>query len=81
MIVSVKFYGAQQAFTSTPQLDLPLSEGGCVRDVFNNVLDRYPKLSLCEEDILVSVNDKLTNMGQSLKPADNISFLPHIGGG
>ncbi len=81
MVVSVKFYGAQQKLTSTQKLEMPISEGECVRDIFDNVRVRYPDLPLNRQDITISVNNKIADMDQVLNADDRVSFLPHIGGG
>ncbi len=60
---------------------MPLTEKGRVRDVYVYLMDCYPDLPLNEEDILVTVNNKATNMSHILNPNDNITFLPHVGGG
>ena len=81
MVVSVKFYGAQQKMTSTQQLEVPISEGECVKDIYDNIRDRYPDLMLNKQDMTISVNNKIADMNQVLKADDKVSFLPHIGGG
>ncbi|MCP4681422.1 MAG: MoaD/ThiS family protein [Desulfobacterales bacterium] len=81
MLVSVKFYGAQQKLTCTQQLEVPISEGECVEDIYANIRDRYPDLPLNKQDITISVNNKTAGMNQVLNADDKVSFLPHIGGG
>jgi molybdopterin converting factor small subunit len=81
MVVSVQFYGTQRALTKTNGIKIPLTENGKVRDVFGYLMDYYPNLPLTEEGVLVTVNNKASNMNQVLNPDDNIIFLPHVGGG
>ncbi len=81
MFVSVKFFGAQQKLTSAQLLEVPVSEGECVRDIYDNIRDRYPNLPLNKKDIAISVNNKIADMNQVLNADDKVSFLPHIGGG
>jgi molybdopterin converting factor small subunit len=81
MVVSVQFFGAQRSLTKTNEIQIPLTENGRVSDVFGYVRNCYPDLPLNEEGVLVTVNDKASDMNHVLKPDDNIAFLPHVGGG
>ena len=81
MVVSVEFFGAQRALTKTAKVQVPLAENGQVRDVFTYLTGYYPDLTLSEEAVVVTVNNKTSTMNHALKPADKIVFLPHVGGG
>ncbi len=81
MVVSVQFFGTQRVLTKARELQVPLTEEGQVRDVYVYLMDHYPDLPLNEDDILVTVNNKATNMRHLLNPNDSITFLPHVGGG
>ena len=81
MVVSVQFFGAQRALTKTSEIQIPLTENGRVSDIFGYIRNYYPDLPLNEAGVLVTVNDKASDMNHVLKPDDNITFLPHVGGG
>ncbi len=81
MIVSVQFFGTQRALTKARELQVTVPEKGSVRDVYVYLMDHYPDLPLKEEDMLVTVNNKASNMSHILNPNDNITFLPPVGGG
>ena len=81
MVVSVHFFGAQRTLTKTSELQVKLTENGRVHDVCLLLMDRYPELPLNEEDVLITVNNRASNMNHILSPNDHITFLPHIGGG
>ncbi len=81
MVISINFHGQQRMVTRTGKLEISLSTGTRVDQVLAAVQERFPKLSLQGEDLLVTVNDKVSDMGQLLKERDNVSLLPHIGGG
>ncbi len=67
--------------TSTDEIQVWLPEKGRVSDVFTYLLDCYPDLQLSGNDILVTVNKKVSDVNQRLNPDDKVAFLPHIGGG
>ena len=81
MVVSVQFFGVQRALTKTGKIQIPLTENGRVSDVFVYLRSCYPDLPLNEEGVLVTVNNKASNMNHLLNPDDSITFLPHVGGG
>jgi len=81
MVVLVQFFGIQRALTQAGEVEVPLNGQGRVGDVFSYIRNCYPDLQLCEEDLLITVNNRVSNMEQGLNPDDKLAFLPHIGGG
>lgn len=81
MTVFVQFFGIQRALTQTSEVEVPLNAQNRVGDVFSYILNCYPELQLCEENLLVTVNNKVSSMEEGLNPNDKLAFLPHIGGG
>jgi len=81
VVVSVEFFGVQRALTKTARIQIPIAKNGRVRDVFGYLMGYYPNLTLREEAVFVTVNSITSSMNHTLKPADTIAFLPHVGGG
>ena len=81
MKVRVQFYGVQRILARTREVDVPIHHRGRVGDVFAYIRDCYPDLALSEEDLLVTVNNRVSRMDQGLNPHDTLAFIPHIGGG
>lgn len=82
MTVSVSFFGLQQKLAQTDRVQIPLSSKiQKVADLFNYIKEKYPELSLSEDVVLVLVNNCTSSFDQRLRADDEISFLPHIGGG
>ena len=81
MVISVNFHGHQRMVTQTGEVEISLSNGNRVDQALAAVLERYPTLPLQMEDLLVTVNDKVSTLDQLLKEKDKISLMPHIGGG
>ena len=81
MVVSVQFYGVQRAMTRVNEIQLSLSGGAQVSDLFKQIKRSYPDLLLSKDDIMVSINDQMSTMDHTLSPCDRVTFLPHIGGG
>jgi len=81
VVISINFYGLQRMVTQTDEMQISLSDGTRVDHVLEAVQERFPKLPLQREDLLITVNDKVSTAGQLLKERDKVSLLPHIGGG
>ncbi|MCP4666307.1 MAG: MoaD/ThiS family protein [Deltaproteobacteria bacterium] len=81
MVVWVQFFGIQRALIQANEVEVPLHGQGRVGDVFSYIRNCYPDLQLCEEDLLITVNNRVSDMEQGLNPDDKLAFLPHIGGG
>jgi len=81
MKVAVQFHGVHRAITRGNQIRFALASNARVSDLFKHIERTYPDLQLSQDDIMVSINDKVSTMNHSLNPEDKISFLPHIGGG
>jgi len=81
MIVSVSFLGMQRQLTHTDRIQVPFLKKMRVGDVFSYLNENYPELSLHKELVLATVNENVSSLEQRLQPDDEVSFIPHIGGG
>jgi len=81
LIISVNFHGPHRVVTRIGEMEISLSDGTCVDHALAAVRERFPALPLQMEDLLITVNDKVSTVDQLLKEKDNISLLPHMGGG
>jgi len=81
MIISVTFFGLQRKAACVDRIRISLSNKSKVDDVFDYINERYPELSLEEDAVLVTVNNRISKRDQILQSNDKICFIPHIGGG
>jgi molybdopterin converting factor small subunit len=81
VVISINFHGLQRMVTQTSEMELSLSKGTRVDHVLEAVQERFPKLPLQKEDLLITVNDQVSTTDHLLKESDKVSLLPHIGGG
>jgi molybdopterin converting factor small subunit len=81
MIVSISFNGLQRKVTSRDQIQVTLSDKTRVTDLLSSVQECYPDIPINRDAIPVFINNKLSNLEQSLEEDDQICFIPHIGGG
>jgi molybdopterin converting factor small subunit len=81
MVVSVQFFGIQRELTRKHEIEIPISKDFQVKDVIRYLKHCYPDLALSQEEVLITVNNTVSNLNHILKSRDKITFLPHIGGG
>ncbi|MDB9822162.1 MoaD/ThiS family protein [Deltaproteobacteria bacterium] len=82
MVISVSFFGLQRKLVQTDRVQVLLSSKiRVVDDLFHYIKKRYPALSLSKESVLVTVNNYASSLDHELRPDDEVSFMPHIGGG
>ena len=81
MVISVNFHGSHRVVTRMGEMEISLSDGTCVEHALAAVRERFPTLPLQMENLLITVNDKVSTVDQALKERDNISLLSHMGGG
>ena len=81
MVVSVSFHGIQRQMTRKKELQVSLSDGSQVSQVIEYIKKRFPELAIRSEGLLITVNGCVSGTNQELKQEDQISLLPHIGGG
>lgn len=81
MKVSVQFHGVHRAITRVNEIRFALASNARVSDLLKHIQCTYPDLELNQGDIMVSINNKVSSVNHPLSSEDEISFLPHVGGG
>ncbi len=81
MVISVNFSGLQRKLTRKDQIKIPLSKETRVSDLLGYMRACYPELPLNENVLMITVNNQVSKLDRILESDDNISFIPHIGGG
>lgn len=81
MTVSVNLLGSQRDAAQTSRIKIPLNSMMRVADVFAYVQEKYPGLSLDQTMVMITVNQSVSSLERVLKADDEVSFIPHIGGG
>ena len=82
MSVSVIFFGLHRVLAKTDRIYIPLSSSiKSVDYLFVHIRENFPSLRLQKDMLLVTVNNNVSSYDRNLKVNDEISFIPHIGGG
>ena len=81
MNVSVSFHGIQRKILRQSRIDVKLQDEARVSDLLHNIRQTYPQIALDENAMVITVNDHVSSVNQSLQLNDHISLIPHLGGG
>ncbi len=80
MVIAVDFFGKQRSLAGTGRIRMKLPDNSIISDALEFVKNKYPALPL-DNNMTVTVNQKISSWDKRLKDSDNVAFLPHIGGG
>lgn len=81
MNVSVNFFGIQRKIVQQDSVRLELGKEARVSDLLQHIRNCYPGLTLNEDSITVTINNRVSSLDQDLNINDSISIIPHLGGG
>jgi molybdopterin converting factor small subunit len=81
MFVSVNLNGFQRRVTSMDQIQIPVAEKTRVTDVLSYIRECYPDIPIRIDAVLVTINNEISNLDRVLEHNDQVSFIPHLGGG
>ena len=81
MNVSVNFFGIQRKIVRQDKIWIELGNEARISDLLQHIRSSYPGLSLNENSIMITVNNRVSSLNQNLNLNDSISIIPHLGGG
>jgi molybdopterin converting factor small subunit len=82
--MKIKLFGVLKTMVPGRQdLDMPLPEGGRVKDLVNVLHSEYPPVGelLLKKKVLISVNQEIAHWDTVLEDHDEIALLPPFAGG
>jgi len=81
MKVNLKFFSSCREAVGARESDLDIAEGATLRDLFQQLLARYPKLAPLKDTVMLAVNRDFADPSTKLKEGDEIALMPPVGGG
>jgi molybdopterin converting factor small subunit len=63
------------------QIQIPVAEKTRVTDVLSYIRECYPDIPIRIDAVLVTINNEISNLDRVLEHNDQVSFIPHLGGG
>lgn len=81
MRVSVVFYSYFKDLTGCARTTADLPEGSTLRDLYQQLIGRFPRLAAMEKSTLLAVGVEYQAPGYALKDGDEVSLFPPVQGG
>ncbi|HZY57820.1 MAG TPA: molybdopterin converting factor subunit 1 [Rubrobacteraceae bacterium] len=80
-VVKVLLFGAAADRAGTRQIEVPVTDGVTLGELWSVLADRYPGLVPMRETLAFAVNDKYARMEDAISPGDEVAILPPVSGG
>nr|MBC7243985.1 molybdopterin converting factor subunit 1 [Chloroflexota bacterium] len=81
MKIKVRFFAAMREAIGRTQMELELPSGATVQQLMSQIAEQYPLLRSSLDATLIAVNRKYAFPQAELHDADEVAFLPPVGGG
>ena len=81
MRISIRYFAGHRDITGTREEQLDLAEGLTVADLWDALIERYPRLAPYRGRMLYSVNEDFGTLATVLHDGDEIAFIPPVSGG
>lgn len=82
-MVKIIFFGILKSLLKQDQIDLELDEERNIGDLINRLKQEYQNFENIYKDrqIVIAVNQEIADEDTTIKPGDEIAFLPPVSGG
>ena len=79
--VRAEFYSSLKDTVDASAFELSLPENATVRDLLEQLQQRFPNLRAFEKSMLCGIGVELVDRNQQLKDGDTIAIMPPVQGG
>jgi len=79
--VRLRFFASLREIAGKEELEVDVEPGTTAGGLWEEVIDRYPRMSPYTRTLQVAVNQDFAERTQKLQPNDEIVFLPPVSGG
>ena len=80
-MLKLRFFASLKDLTGESEMEVELKGETSVREVFQQLKTRFPRLKKYEPVLLVAVNQEYSDMDSLVAPGDEVSFFPPVSGG
>ncbi len=80
-MLKLRFFASLKDLTGESEMEVELEEETTVREVFQQLKARFPRLEKYEPVLLVAVNQEYSTLDSRVTPDDEVSFFPPVSGG
>jgi molybdopterin synthase sulfur carrier subunit len=80
-MLTLRFFASLKDLTGESEMEIELAGETSVREVFQQLETRFPRIKKYEPVLLVAVNQEYSDMDAVVSPGDEVSFFPPVSGG
>ncbi len=81
MKIPITFYSYFKDLTGTSGAEFELPDGSTIKDLMNQVYERFPKMKTMERSTLIAVGVEYQDRDYILQSDDEVSLFPPVQGG
>ena len=81
MRVTVRYFAGHRDITGQAEERLDLDGGATVGAVWEQLVERYPRLSGYSGRLLFAINQEFATLASELHDGDELAFIPPVSGG
>ncbi len=79
--IQVRLFAGQRDIVGTRELTLSIAEGATVSVLWQQLVERYPRLSGYSGRMLYAVNQEFSTLATVISDGDEVGFIPPVSGG
>lgn len=80
-MLKLRFFASLKDLTGESEMEVELEGATTVREVLQQLKNRFPRLEQYEPVLLVAVNLEYSDLDSLVSPGDEVSFFPPVSGG
>src|SRR3712207_6596491 len=81
MLVTVRYFAGHRDLTGHTEEQIELRSGATVGVLWDQLVDRYPRLVNYSGRLLYAVNQEFSTLETKLHDGDEVAFIPPVSGG
>jgi molybdopterin converting factor subunit 1 len=81
MQVTIRLFAALAEITGTRELSLDMPEGASAADVFERLVEAYPRLRAYDSRVLFAVNASYADAATRVGAGESVAIIPPVSGG
>jgi molybdopterin converting factor subunit 1 len=80
-MLKVRFFATLKDLVGESEMEMQLEQETSVREIFQQLESRFPKIKSYESIMLVAVNMEYADLDATVAPGDELCFFPPVSGG
>lgn len=81
MQIKLLFFASIKDIVGARQMDVDVPDGATIKDVFDGLESKYPRIAPYRSIVLTSVNEEYKDQATPVSEGDEVAFFPPVSGG